>query len=440
MDLKNLSDVHTGRNAKGVEHDIERSSVGKERHIFNGKNAGNDTLVSVTTCHLITDGDLSLLSDIYSYAHIYAGRKFIGIVLGKYLGIDNCSVLTVRNLKGSIPYFSGLLTEDRTQQSLLCGKLGLSLGSNTSDKDVTCSYLCTDADDSVLIKIFESFLTYTVNVTGDLLGSELGVTCFCLVLFDVDRGVNIFTYETLGNKNSVLVVVSFPGHESDKRVLTESELSVIGGRTVSDNLALYYLLALLNDGSLVVAVTLVGTCELAYFVFHVGAVIILDLDGGCINIGNGSVLFCDYAYTRVNGCLYFHAGSYCGSIGGHKRHCLSLHVRSHESTVSVVVLKERNECGSNREDHLRRNVHVVETCLGILLGLISVTTGNVLLNKVTFLVKLLVSLGNIVVVLFVCSHVNNGIGNLGILGIALVYFSVGSFYESVLIDASIACK
>ena len=39
MDLKNLSDVHTGRNAKGIEHDIERSSVGKERHIFNGKNS-----------------------------------------------------------------------------------------------------------------------------------------------------------------------------------------------------------------------------------------------------------------------------------------------------------------------------------------------------------------------------------------------------------------
>ena len=73
MNLKDLSDVHTGRNAQRIEYDIKRSSVGKERHILYGKNAGNDTLVSVTTCHLITDGNLSLLCNINSYRHIYSG-------------------------------------------------------------------------------------------------------------------------------------------------------------------------------------------------------------------------------------------------------------------------------------------------------------------------------------------------------------------------------
>ena len=215
---------------------------------------------------------------------------------------------------------------------------------------------------------------------------------------------------------------------------------MISGRTVGNNFALEDLLTLINDGSLVVAVALVGTCKLAYFIFNVGSVIVLNLDDSGINICNGSVLFSDYADTGVYCGLNFHAGSYCGSIGGHERHCLSLHVRSHQRTVGVVVLKERNKCGSNREDHLRRNVHVIETCLGIFLSLISVTTGNVLLNEVAFIVKLLVSLSNIVVVLFVCSHIYNGIGNPGILGIGLVNLSVRSLNESVLVDTCITCK
>ena len=103
----------------------------------------------------------------------------------------------MRNLKGSISYFSCLLTEDCAEESLLCGKLGFSLGSNTSYKNVTCSYLSTDTDDSALVEILESFLTYAVYVAGDLFGSELGVTSFCFILLDVDGSIYIFTNKTL---------------------------------------------------------------------------------------------------------------------------------------------------------------------------------------------------------------------------------------------------
>ncbi|OQA24019.1 MAG: hypothetical protein BWY61_01300 [Firmicutes bacterium ADurb.Bin354] len=37
MDLKHLSDVHSGRNAERVKHDIKGSAVRKIRHIFNRK-------------------------------------------------------------------------------------------------------------------------------------------------------------------------------------------------------------------------------------------------------------------------------------------------------------------------------------------------------------------------------------------------------------------
>ena len=59
-----LSDVHSGRYTQRIQHDIKRTSVWKEWHILNRKYTGNDTLVTMTSGHLITDRDLSLLSDV----------------------------------------------------------------------------------------------------------------------------------------------------------------------------------------------------------------------------------------------------------------------------------------------------------------------------------------------------------------------------------------
>ena len=73
VDLQDLADVHTGRNAQRIQNDIQGTAVGKVRHIFNGKHAGNDTLVSVTACHLIADGDLSLLGNIDADCLVDAG-------------------------------------------------------------------------------------------------------------------------------------------------------------------------------------------------------------------------------------------------------------------------------------------------------------------------------------------------------------------------------
>ena len=39
MNLQNLSDIHTAGNAQGVQHDVQRTAIGKERHVFYRKNA-----------------------------------------------------------------------------------------------------------------------------------------------------------------------------------------------------------------------------------------------------------------------------------------------------------------------------------------------------------------------------------------------------------------
>ena len=54
MNFKNLTDVHSGRHAQRVQNNVNRSAVGHERHIFDTSDAGNHTLVAVTTGHLVT--------------------------------------------------------------------------------------------------------------------------------------------------------------------------------------------------------------------------------------------------------------------------------------------------------------------------------------------------------------------------------------------------
>ena len=72
MNLKHLSDVHTRRHTQWVQHDIQRTSIRKEWHIFYWKYTGNNTLVSMSSGHLITNGDLSLLSDVNTNCLIYS--------------------------------------------------------------------------------------------------------------------------------------------------------------------------------------------------------------------------------------------------------------------------------------------------------------------------------------------------------------------------------
>jgi hypothetical protein len=49
-----------------------------------------------------------------------------------------------------------------------------------------------------------------------------------------------------------------------------------------------------------------------------------------------------------------------GAVGRQQRHGLTLHVGAHERAVGVVVLEERDERRGDRDDLLRRHVHVVD--------------------------------------------------------------------------------
>ena len=77
MGFKNLPNVHSRRNTKWVENNINRLTIRKIRHILNRIDLRNHTFVSVTTRHFITRLKLTLNGD-KDFDHLHhARRQFI---------------------------------------------------------------------------------------------------------------------------------------------------------------------------------------------------------------------------------------------------------------------------------------------------------------------------------------------------------------------------
>ena len=86
--LEHLTDVHTRRHTQRVEYDINGRTILEEGHILLADNLGNNTLVTVTTSHLITDTNLTLLGYV-NLGHLDdAAGQFVANSNGKLLTLE----------------------------------------------------------------------------------------------------------------------------------------------------------------------------------------------------------------------------------------------------------------------------------------------------------------------------------------------------------------
>ena len=81
----------------------------------------------MTSCHLIADRELTLLSDIYADSLVYAVLEIaVGLLCGNN-DIYYYAAAAVRNTLGGILYLTCLLPEDSLVESLLCCLVCLTL-------------------------------------------------------------------------------------------------------------------------------------------------------------------------------------------------------------------------------------------------------------------------------------------------------------------------
>ena len=185
--LEHLPDVHAPGHAQRVEDDVDGGAVLQEGHVLDGEDLGDDALVPVAAGHLVADGDLAPLGDVDAHGLADSGVEVVLVVV-ELAHADDDALLAVGHAQGRVAHLAGLLAEDGAQQALLAGQLGLALGRDLPDQDVSGGDLGADADDAALVQVGQGLLGDVGDVAGDLLLAELGLAGVDLVLLDVDRG------------------------------------------------------------------------------------------------------------------------------------------------------------------------------------------------------------------------------------------------------------
>ncbi len=94
----------------------------------------------------------------------------------------------------------------------------------------------------------------------------------------MNRGINILHDEPFTQKHRILIVIPFPCHEANERVLAKSKLPAAGGRTVSNHLSCLHMVSLKHNRFLIVAVGLVAALKLVQLKLCLLAVIIRNAD------------------------------------------------------------------------------------------------------------------------------------------------------------------
>ena len=115
-----------------------------------------------------------------------------------------------------------------------------------------------------------------------------------------------------------------------------------------------------DDHAVVVRRALVGAVELAQVVGLRAALVELHGDDVGRDLGDDTGLVGGDHVAGVDGRVALHAGADERRVAAEQRHGLTLHVRTHEGAVRVVVLEERDERGRDRHHLARRDVHVAD--------------------------------------------------------------------------------
>ena len=176
----------------------------------------------------------------------------------------------------------------------------------------------------------------------------------------MNAGIDVFFNQTLIQQNRVLEVVPMPRHERDDHVPPQGQFTIVCTRTVGNHGSFRNTLPNMDDRLLIHAGSVIGTHEFTQIIdvdplFWIGFMTFLVFRNlpvfrdDHLAGSDRSHLAGPFAHNHgvgILGDLSFHSGSHHRGFRNQQRHTLPLHVRSHQSSVGVVVFQERNQrCG-----------------------------------------------------------------------------------------------
>ena len=339
---------------------------------------------------------------------------FFYAIASKDLNVDNRTGYTVWYAQRRVFNVRRFLTEDRTQQFFFWGQLSFTFRRYLTNQNVATGHFRTNVNDTGFIQFGERSFTHVRDVSGDLFRPQLGVTGHARQFLNVDSGETVFLDNTLGNEDGVFEVVTVPRHERYTHVLTQRQLTEVGGRAVCQHVAALNRFAQGHARHLVDAGVLVRTGVLGQVVdvdtcftrIHL-VFVNFDNDTGSIHVLNGTATFSHGSNTGVNGNSTFHTGTNQRLISAQSRNRLTLHVRTHQCTVGVIVFQERDQGRTDGYHLLGGYVHVVNLVAAEQAGFAFATASYQVFYEVAFFIQVGVRLGDNVVAFFDSRQVVN---------------------------------
>src|SRR5258707_290072 len=257
MRFQNLPDVHTRRNAKRIQNDLDGSAIRKVRHVFLRHDARNDALVAVAAGHLVADGEFALHGDVDLDQFDHARRQLVAL-LELLLALFGDLAQHVDLPRGHLLDLFDLLDEQRI---FFVELQALEVARGDCLEDVAGLHDSADSNDAAPIQVAEERLANIGNVASDFLGTELGVAGLDFVLLDVNRGVVVVLDQLFADQDGVFEVIAAPREERHQDVAPERQLAAIGARAVRENLGLLHAIAYAHQRLLAHAGVLVRTLE-----------------------------------------------------------------------------------------------------------------------------------------------------------------------------------
>ena len=260
--LQDLADVHAGRHADRVEDDVDRRAVRQERHVLDRQDRAITPLLPWRPAILSPSAIFRFWAMLTRTSWLTPAGSSSPVVAAELLDVDHLAVLAVRHAQRGVLHLARLLAEDRAQQALLGGQLGLALRRDLADQDVARRDLGADRMipfSSRLRRLSSpTFGMSRVISSGPSLVSRASISCFSMW---IEVNMSSRTSRSL-MQDRVLEVAALPGHERDQDVLAQRQLALVGAGAVGEDLALRHPVAHVDDRALVDAGALVRAHEL----------------------------------------------------------------------------------------------------------------------------------------------------------------------------------